>query len=85
MPTPEGHSISEPFRPEELADCPQMPEVRKVSGIGFHLPRVHTPRRVGSQILVLRLPQFIHAPTLNSTDLEKSCDPLARKAIGGPN
>ena len=58
--------------------CPQMPEARKVSGIGFHLPRVYTPRQVCSQILVLQLPQFLHAPTQNSKDLEKStssCDP----------
>ena len=54
------------------------PEARKISGIGFHLPGVYTPRRVGSQILVLRLPQFLHAPTQNSKDVEKStssCDP----------
>jgi len=57
--------------------CPQTPEARKVSGIGFHLPRVYTPRRVGSQILVLQLSYFLHAPTQNSKDLEKStgsCD-----------
>ena len=52
--------------------CPQTLEARKVSGIGFHLPGVYTPRRVGSQILVLRFPQFPHAPTQNSKDLEKS-------------
>jgi len=37
--------------------------------------------------LVLRLPQFLHAPTENSKDLEKStnnCDPYARNAIRGP-
>jgi len=64
-----------------------MPEARKISGIGLHLPGVYTPRQVGSQILVLRLPQFLHAPTQNSKDLEKntsSCDPKAREAIGGP-
>jgi len=63
------------------------PEARKVSGIVFHLPGVQTPCRVSSQILVLRLPQLLHGPTQNSKDLEKStnsCDPLARKAIGGP-
>jgi len=56
-----------------------MPEARKVSGIGFHLPGVYTPRRVGSQISVLRLPHFLHAPTQISKDLEKitdSCDPF---------
>jgi len=67
--------------------CPQTPELRKVSGIVFHLPGVHTPRQVGSQFLVLRLPQFLHAPTQNSKDLEKStgiCDLQARKDTGGP-
>jgi len=67
--------------------CPQTPEARKVSGIRLHLPGVLTPRRVGPQISVLRLPQFLHAPTQNSKDLEKStnsCDPYARKVIGGP-
>ena len=60
------------FRPEELD------EARKVSGIGFHHPGVYTPRRVGSQICVLRRLHFLHAPTQNSKDLEKStnnCDP----------
>jgi len=50
----------------------------KVSGIEFNLPGVYTPRRVGSQILVLRLLHFLHAPNQNSKDLEKStrsCDP----------
>jgi len=37
-PTPEGHSISEPFRPEDVCCCPQMPEARKISGIRLHLP-----------------------------------------------
>ena len=58
--------------------CPQTPEARKVFGTRFHLPGVYTPCRVDSQILVLRLPQFLHAPTQNSKDLEKStssCDP----------
>ena len=40
----------------------------------LHLPRVLTPCWVGSQILVLRLPQFLHAPTQNSKDLEKRTD-----------
>jgi len=47
----------------------------------------NTPRQVGSQILVPRLPQFLHAPTQNSKDLEKStssCNPLAREVNGGP-
>jgi len=43
-----------------------------VCGIGFHLPGVYALRRVGLQILVLRLPQFLHAPTQHSKVLEKS-------------
>jgi len=35
-----------------------------------HLPGVYTPRQVSSQTLVPRLPQFLHAPTQNSKDLE---------------
>jgi len=67
--------------------CLQTPETRKISGIGFHLPRVHTPHRFGSQILVLCLPHFLHAPTQDSKYLEKitnNCDPKARKATGDP-
>jgi len=55
-----------------------MPETREVSVIGLHLPGVYTPHWIGSQILVLRLPQFLHPPTQNSKDLEKStssCNP----------
>jgi len=66
---------------------PQVPEAWKVSGFGLHLPGVYTPRRVGSQILVLQLPCFLHGPTQNSKDLEKStssCDPKAGKTTGGP-
>jgi len=66
---------------------PQAPEDRGVSGSGFHLPRVYTPRRAGSQILALRLPYFLHAPTQKSKDLEKSANsfnPKAGKAIGKP-
>jgi len=39
---------------------------------------VHTPCRGGSQILVLRLPYFLHVPTQNSKHLDKSansCNP----------
>ena len=63
--------------------CSQTTEARKVSGIGLHLPRVYTPCRVDSQILVLRLPQYLHVPTQNSKDLQKStnsCNPKARKS-----
>jgi len=37
--------------------------------------------------LVLRLPEFLHAPTQNSKDLEKStssCDPEPEKPLGDP-
>ena len=60
----------------------------KVSEIGFHLAGVYTPRHVGSQILVLQLPHFLHAQIQNPKDLDKStnsCEPLARKATAGPN
>jgi len=39
IPTPGGHSISEPFRLEELAAL----RARKASRIGLHLPGVHNP------------------------------------------
>ena len=77
-PTPEGHSISERFRPEELAAAPRPLMQGKSPGIGLHLPGVYTPHQVGSHILVLQLPYFLHAPNQNSKDLEKStnsCDP----------
>jgi len=65
---------------------PQTPKARKVSGIGFHPPEVYAPRLVGSQILVLRLPHFLHAPTQNSKDLEKStrpdsCNPFPESSL----
>jgi len=69
--TPEGHSISEPFRPEELAAALRHLKPG-LDSIFLEL------RRVGSQILALWLPHFLHAPTQNSKDLEKStnsCDP----------
>jgi len=64
--------------------CPQTPEAKKVSRIGLHLPEVYTPRRVGSQILVLRLPQFLHAPTQNSRDLKELvvAIPKSEKPLG---
>jgi len=72
IPTPEGYSITEPFQIRRACCCPQTPEARKISGSGFHLPVVYTPRRVSPQILVLRFPHFLLAPTQNSKDLEKS-------------
>jgi len=65
-------------RGNDFLHCPQTPEARKVSVIRFHLSEVYTPRRVGSQILVLQLPHFLQAPTQNFKDLEKStnsCNP----------
>jgi len=35
----------------------------------YWIPSSWSLRRVGSQILVLRLPHFLHAPTQNSKDL----------------
>jgi len=60
------------FQAERVCCCPQTPKARKISGIGFHLQGVYTPHQVGSQILVQRLPQFLHVPTQNSEDLQKS-------------
>jgi len=45
--TPEGHSISEPFTPEEFAAALR----RKVSGIGFHLSGIYTPCQVGFNLI----------------------------------
>jgi len=56
IPTREGHSIPEPFREEELAAALRRLKPGKSPGLGFHLPKVYTPHRVGSEILVLRLP-----------------------------
>jgi len=78
IPTHEGHSISESFRPEEFAAALRHLKPRK--RMGLHLPRVYTPRRVGSQILVLRLPQFLHAPTLEKSTRSDSKD-LWRRAL----
>ena len=66
---PEGNSISGPFKPEELLLALG---ARKVSRSGFYFPRVHTPCWAGSQILVLWFPHFLHAPTQNPQDSEKS-------------
>jgi len=84
VPTSEGHSISDTFRPEELAAALRRLKPG-VSGSGFHLPGVYIPHRIGSQILVLCFPHFVHAPTQNSKDLQKStnsCD-LSRKCYQG--
>ena len=59
----------------------------QVSRSGFYLPRVYTPRQVGSQFLDSQFPHFLHAPTQSSKDLENStngCNPQAGKAIAGP-
>jgi len=77
VPIPEGNSVSVPLG-RGAYFRPQAPEAMKVSGSGFYIPGVYTPLRVDSKILVLRLPHFLHAPTQNSQDLEKStnsCDP----------
>ena len=76
IPTPEGHSISEPFRPEEFAAALRRLKPGKSPGLDSIFPDfiLHAV----SQILVVRLPQFLHASTQNSKDLEKStssCDP----------
>jgi len=63
-------------------------DAEEVAEAGFYFPRLYTPRRVGSQILVLRLLHFLSPPTQNSKDLENStnsCHPKAGKPIGAPN
>ena len=69
IPTPEGHSISEPFKSEEFdaslthlrpGKSPAMDSI-------FSELILHT-----SQILVLRLPQFLHAPSQNPKEPEKN-------------
>jgi len=66
IPTPEGHNISEPFRLEDFAAALRRLKPGQSPVLDSHLPGVYTPRRVGSQILVLRHPPFLHAPTQNS-------------------
>jgi len=68
----------------------ELSDLWKIStpGIGLHLPGVHTPRRVGSQILVLRLPQFLHAPTQNSKIWRRArivAISKPEKPLGDPN
>jgi len=46
--------------PEELA---AVHRPGKPPGPDFYLPGVYSPRRVGSQILVLRFPHFLHGPS----------------------
>ena len=77
--TPEGHSISEPFRPEDFADALRRLKPGKYPGLDYIFPKfiLHAGSALKS-ILVLRLPQFLHAPTQSSKDLYKStssCDP----------
>ena len=58
--------------------CPQMPEARKVCGIGFHLPGISTPRRGRFSNLGSATSSHLHVPTKNFKDLEKntnSCNP----------
>jgi len=59
-----------PFQASGAYFRPQAPKARKVSGSRLNLPGVYTPRRVDSQTLVLRFPDFLLAPTQNSKDLE---------------
>ena len=77
IPTPEVTVTLNPLGRRSLL-LPSDAWRQESPGIGFHLPWVHIPRWVGSQNLVLRFPQFLHAPTQNSKNLEKntnSCDP----------
>jgi len=58
VPTPEGKEYPWPFQARGACCHPQAPDVRTVSGSGFDLLGVYTPRRVGSQILTWRFPHF---------------------------
>ena len=75
-----------PSRQKSLL-TPATPKARKIYGIRLYLPGVYTPRRISSQILVMRFLHFLHAPTQNSQDLEKSsssCDSKANMPFWGP-
>ena len=79
------------FRPEELAAAPRRLKTGKSPWLDsiFAEDGVYTQCWVSSQILFLWLPQFSSClrQLKNSKDLEKStnsCDPSARKTIGGP-
>ena len=86
IPTPELHIISEPFRPEECAAALRRLKPGTSPGLDPSSRSLYsTPGRLSN--LVLRLPQFLHAPTQNSKDLEKSTsswNPYVREAYGGP-
>jgi len=58
-----------------------------MSGFGFYFPGVYTSRRVSSQILVMRSPHFLHAPTQNPQDWRRElivAITKPEKPLGGP-
>jgi len=61
VPTPEGHRISGPFTPEEVANA--LNHVKAKNGIGFYFPGVQTPRQVSSKILEMLFLHLLHAPS----------------------
>ena len=78
IPTPEGHSIFEPFRPAELAAALRRLKPGKSPGLDSIFPEFILHPGSALKSFVLQLPQFLHAPTQNSKHLEKSassCDP----------
>ena len=84
VPTPEENSISGPFVPEELAAPLRRLKPGKSPGRDYIF--LDFILHVGLPLnLVLRFPQFLHAPTQKHQDLEKninSCNPWAEKPIG---
>ena len=56
-----------PFHAKGACCRPQAPEVKKMAGTGFYFPGVYSPRRVGSQMLILRFLHFVHVPTFRGT------------------
>jgi len=75
IPTPEGHSISEHFRPEDLPSALRRLKPGKCPGLDSTFAEfiLHAGSALKSWFC-----DFLHAPTQNSKDLEKStnsCDP----------
>ena len=59
---------------------------RKISGIKFYFSKVNTPRRISSQILVMRFLHFLHAPTQISSIWRRAlvvAIPKPNKILGG--
>jgi len=78
VPTSEGDSILSPFTPEELANTLKHLKSGKSPSLDSIFPEFILHTGSSLEILVVRFLHFLHAPTQNSKDLEKStnsCDP----------